>query len=581
MLCSAEQRHTAILRRPAMAGTRFRVLLVFIGTILSAAPLLWHAGRIPRAWLPTQAVLDLPLPPPLLTPTVSIRLWAPGMDDVALESALDDVHAQVQHSLGAGAVLRVEVLPADAIDIGEGSKQDVAATLRGDVAGRAAPEVRACTTQHASCDRYGDGPVLYVLCSERTRANAWASAGLPHVSWRSLAACASGAPSASLVARELVSLGPELALQASKVPRPSSDVAATATAGFDAPPTAVHIAVSIVNADPDDWYMVWDAAGDVTRRVLRPLVAVGRQVGMDVTYTTQKVMYADLAPRVKALQNGSHVLTRRALEGFTSCVGEWDNPGSPEVAEGAALLRLVLYVPAARHCPLFAQGRTPSGHASLSSAFVVRRWGAVVIVNPPACAVDPPPPMTAGPAPMGLHGTPDAEDALRRAASRLRALLGLPATLPTDRSGGAWAVVSALEVEALQAAWFRHHLAAARESLQATVSLAQRMSHMRVSPQLARQVSEALQVYERAVDPATPRLDAIRAAQMSRTRAQAAALDPDMVPQLYFPAEHLAAVYAPFLLPLALPLVLGTVTEMRGWLARRRAMAAQATGRES
>ena len=182
---------------------------------------------------------------------------------------------------------------------------------------------------------------------------------------------------------------------------------------------------------------------------------------------------------------------------------------------------------------------------------------------------------------MGLHGTPDAEDALRRAASRLRALLGLPATLPTDRSGGAWAVVSALEVEALQAAWFRHHLAAARESLQATVSLAQRMSHMRVSPQLARQVSEALQVYERAVDPATPRLDAIRAAQTSRTRAQAAALDPDMVPQLYFPAEHLAAVYAPFLLPLALPLVLGTVTEVRGWLARRRAMATQATGRDS
>ena len=367
-----------------------------------------------------------------------------------------------------------------------------------------------------------------------------------------------------------------------------------APVGFDAVPAAVHVAVSVINADPEDWRVSWNAEAAVEDAVLRPLQALGEFAGMHVSYSTQRVVYADLVDRVQvppaALDDGSLapvVITGRALESFISTVGEWDTPGSPEAAEGAKVLRLALYVPPAAQCPLLVQrGTLRKPHGQPSTAFMVHGWGGVVVVNPPAC--------TAAAAngrrvrgaerlDAGLVGSTTARRSVQQLMLQARALLGLadgPGSCPAARIAGddlavvrehAPVLVMPWEARMLRRHWFQRHTRAAAASLQATAQLAHNMQHMRVSAQLAGQVEASLRAYLTAVGPGAADDVASGAALRSRVRAEAAALDPDMVPQLYFPGEHLAAVYAPFLLPLALPVVLGSVAELRGWCRKRRA----------
>lgn len=64
---------------------------------------------------------------------------------------------------------------------------------------------------------------------------------------------------------------------------------------------------------------------------------------------------------------------------------------------------------------------------------------------------------------------------------------------------------------------------------------------------------------------------ALRWAREALRRAEAAYFDPTMVPQLYFPQDHLMAVYMPFLGPLVFPLVWGFVQEVMRYRRKRRA----------
>ncbi|CAM9655051.1 unnamed protein product, partial [Ectocarpus sp. 12 AP-2014] len=54
-------------------------------------------------------------------------------------------------------------------------------------------------------------------------------------------------------------------------------------------------------------------------------------------------------------------------------------------------------------------------------------------------------------------------------------------------------------------------------------------------------------------------------------RSEAAYFDPTMVPQLYFPQDHLMAVYFPFLAPLAFPLIFGFAQELLRYYRKKKA----------
>ena len=73
---------------------------------------------------------------------------------------------------------------------------------------------------------------------------------------------------------------------------------------------------------------------------------------------------------------------------------------------------------------------------------------------------------------------------------------------------------------------------------------------------------------ERGVD--WPGVGAMRWAREALRRSEAAYFDPSMVPQLYFPEDHLLAVYLPFLGPLAFPLLGGFVQEIVRYYRKKR-----------
>jgi phosphatidylinositol glycan class S len=63
---------------------------------------------------------------------------------------------------------------------------------------------------------------------------------------------------------------------------------------------------------------------------------------------------------------------------------------------------------------------------------------------------------------------------------------------------------------------------------------------------------------------------ALEHARTAEAEAEKAFFEPSMVGQVYFPDEHKVAVYVPLLGPMAVPLVMSALKELKGWRAGRR-----------
>lgn len=64
--------------------------------------------------------------------------------------------------------------------------------------------------------------------------------------------------------------------------------------------------------------------------------------------------------------------------------------------------------------------------------------------------------------------------------------------------------------------------------------------------------------------------DGLAHARVAEAEAERAFFEKSMVGQLYFPDEHKIAVYLPLLGPVAVPLVMGLLNELKAWRKRRR-----------
>jgi phosphatidylinositol glycan class S len=69
-------------------------------------------------------------------------------------------------------------------------------------------------------------------------------------------------------------------------------------------------------------------------------------------------------------------------------------------------------------------------------------------------------------------------------------------------------------------------------------------------------------------------------ARIAEAEAERAFFEKSMVGQLYFPDEHKIAVYLPLLGPVAVPLVMGLINELKAWRKRRRDKAERGRGKK-
>jgi phosphatidylinositol glycan class S len=124
----------------------------------------------------------------------------------------------------------------------------------------------------------------------------------------------------------------------------------------------------------------------------------------------------------------------------------------------------------------------------------------------------------------------------------------------------------------------------ARETLESIVKLVHQIQNMPVKANVRGDVVGALDALRRLC-PFIPSLansrsclshkdlsleEALLHSSEAYTKASRAFFSPDMLAMLYFPTEHIFAVYTPLFLPVAVPLLVLTLREFAAWRRQRR-----------
>ena len=191
---------------------------------------------------------------------------------------------------------------------------------------------------------------------------------------------------------------------------------------------------------------------------------------------------------------------------------------------------------------------------SAYEAFEIPGWGGVVIHH-------------RKPHDLPLIDTNASKKEMGYFVAHMRRLLGIKTAVSTTQVEFLPSVedgVTDWEIDAACRSWTVRHLVSTTQTLKSIAKLVNEMPHMSVLERIQRNVEHsiaALQEVYSTIEKArnetsNPKFASIlRLARTAAAYADAAYYDSTMVPQLYFPEEHLYAVYLPLLAPIVLPLV--------------------------
>ncbi|CAD6910961.1 unnamed protein product [Tilletia controversa] len=272
------------------------------------------------------------------------------------------------------------------------------------------------------------------------------------------------------------------------------------------------------------------------------------------------------------------------------------------VEEEEKTIHLLLYLPAADQRPLLV--RDPkTGNASQAHAWMVPQWGGVVLLNLPASDDTSAKKGQVGP----VLRAEDLQEPIRLWTNQLRTLLGLRSesgsSVPfcTQSELGETCIPRTLPADLLAIRRIVESTRDAVATLQSTVRLVHKISNLGVGTEVKGDVEGALElltqldrslqgapasipVLSRQASPSQAHAylqHALSLASLSSTLASRAFFHPSMLGLLYFPEEHKYAVYTPLFGPVAVPLLVALVRELKDWRkARRRSREAEKTKTE-
>ncbi|KAL2110830.1 hypothetical protein VUR80DRAFT_657 [Thermomyces stellatus] len=280
-----------------------------------------------------------------------------------------------------------------------------------------------------------------------------------------------------------------------------------------------HLTFSLFAAGPVP--NTWDIESAINAHV-KPVLDVLSPIH-NFTIDTQVQLYAQ--PGVQ-----SDVLSKDDLAYFIN-TAEW--PLSPSIG-GAPTVNFILYI----------GNQTVSvSETETSQSWLIPQWGAVYILP-----LEPTPHMSAD----------ILKQPLLTFASHLLSLLGTPekGTLP-------------LRLSTLSRTRSADLLLRASSTLGALARLSLNLPSISIPRSVADGVTKSLHHLSHAcADLASP--SALQHARVAESEAERSFFEKSMVGQLYFPDEHKVAVYLPLLGPVGVPLVMGVIREVRGWLKRRK-----------
>ncbi|GAA5829118.1 hypothetical protein JCM5353_005291 [Sporobolomyces roseus] len=207
------------------------------------------------------------------------------------------------------------------------------------------------------------------------------------------------------------------------------------------------------------------------------------------------------------------------------------------LASGTTLdpvLHFILYVPSEENRPMKIQ--TLDG--STTQSFITPQRGGLTIYNP-----------------SSFH-PPSLDSSFQTFSHQFRQLIGL---LPDSRPGGIGNLIETRSRESLRDAL---------DTLGDLVRLVEEQPNMSVTKTVQIRVLEALDLLDKARTLTT--IESITLISRAQQLANLAYFDPSMLPLLYFPQEHKYAVYTPLFGPVAVPLVVGLLKELKEWREARK-----------
>ena len=311
---------------------------------------------------------------------------------------------------------------------------------------------------------------------------------------------------------------------------------AKSTRAFKYAPT-YHLTFSLFtsSASPSAWD-VEQAYEEYVSPLLGRLSSISK-----FTTDTQVQLFASFSPSIAGPQYDASTrewkLQRSDLSGFINAA-EW--PLNPSIGSGPTI-NFVLFVPSKEQSPLVL---AETG----GNSWVIPQWGGVQILNPTAKQGD-------------RLNADDLRPVMLTFANQLNSLLGVPQA-PSSLS---------LRVQRLTRERATSLILSASSTLGALARLTLKLKSIAIPDSVAKSVDETIKRLDQAChDIQVGRYqNALENARIAESEAEQAFFEPSMVGQVYFPEEHKVAVYVPLLGPMAVPLVMAAMKELRNLRERK------------
>ncbi|EGO55469.1 hypothetical protein NEUTE1DRAFT_147983 [Neurospora tetrasperma FGSC 2508] len=315
----------------------------------------------------------------------------------------------------------------------------------------------------------------------------------------------------------------------SLTPEAAESLAKRTTRSLKYAPT-YHLTFSLFTSGPLP--SSWDIEAAI-QDYLKPVLDLLSPIH-NFTIDTQVQLYA--SPGVQ-----NQVLSKDDLSSFINAA-EW--PLSPSIG-GAPTVNFIVFV-GNQTIALSSENARDSAEGGLttSQSWLIPQWGTVYLLSLPHDTA---------------HVSVDAlKQPLLTFTSHLLSLTGTPSSgsLP-------------LRLSTLSRIRSADLLLRASSTLGSLARLALALKSISIPSSVADGVSKTI-VHLRQACETLGEAEGLRHARIAEAEAERAFFEKSMVGQLYFPDEHKVAVYLPLLGPVAVPLVMGMLNELKAWRKRKR-----------
>ncbi|KAJ3479878.1 hypothetical protein NLG97_g8205 [Lecanicillium saksenae] len=278
----------------------------------------------------------------------------------------------------------------------------------------------------------------------------------------------------------------------------------------------------------------WDIEGAL-EEYINPMLEVLKPIH-NFTIDTQVQLYATPGDQ-------SEVLSKEALSSFINSA-EW--PLSPSIG-GAPTVNFLLYVGN--------QTIRLDESSATSQSWMIPQWGTVYLL---------PLPKTEAHVSVATLKQP-----MLTFGGHLLSLLGTPVmgSLP-------------LRLSSLTRIRSTDLLLRASSSLGSLARLTEKLPSIAIPEKVAEGVDTTLHHLQQACANLGG-VEGLTHARIAEQEVERAFFEKSMVGQLYFPDEHKIAVYLPLLGPISVPLIMGLITELKSWIAKRRKKAEDAKDKKT